>query len=213
MSPMTLLTAARERGLSCIAITDHNTIRGALQGVALAESDPSLPRVIPGAELTTRGGELIGLYLSEEIPSRLTVEEAVIRIRGQGGLVCVPHPYDVLRHGTISRRELRLAAELADIIEAVNGRSLGPRSTTKAEALARRLGKPRAAGSDAHRRAEVGSTYVTVEALPSRETLVSLLRAGCIERGLLAPSFAHNWVFQALSPVTRVRRRLGGMRL
>ncbi len=106
MSPAELLAAAKARGLSCIAITDHNTIRGALQGVALAESDPTLPRVIPGVELSTRDGEVIGLYLSEEIPSRLTVVEAVVRIRAQGGLVCLPHPYDVLRRGTISRREL-----------------------------------------------------------------------------------------------------------
>ena len=213
MSPAALLTAARERGLSCIAITDHDTIRGALQGVALAESDPSLPRVIPGVELSTRGGEIIGFYVSEEIPSRLTVEEAVLRIRGQGGLACLPHPYDVLRHGTISKRELLHAAELVDVIEAANGRSLGPRGTRKADALARRLGKPRAAGSDAHRRAEVGSAYVTVGAVPTRDTLVHLLEAGSLERGPTAAGFLRNWVYRALSPMTRVRRRLEGLRL
>jgi predicted metal-dependent phosphoesterase TrpH len=95
MSPAVLLAAAKARGLSCIAITDHNTIRGALQGAALAESDPTLPRVIPGMELSTRDGEVIGLYLSEEIPSRLTAVEAIVRIKAQGGLVCLPHPFDI----------------------------------------------------------------------------------------------------------------------
>lgn len=212
MSPAALLAAAKVRGLSCVAITDHNTIRGALQGAALAESDPALPRVIPGIELSTRDGEVIGLYLSEEIPPRLTVVEAITRIRGQGGLVCLPHPYDVSRRGTISRRELVHAAELADIIEVVNGRSLGPWCATKAQALARRLGKPGGAGSDAHRAAEVGSAYVVVDALPTRDTLVSLLEAGSVEHGLTPREYMLNWVFQGLSPVTRVRRRLTGTR-
>lgn len=212
MAPAALLAAARARGLSCIAITDHNTIQGALQGAALAESDPSLPRVIPGVELSTRDGEVIGLYLSEEIPCQLSAVEAVIRIRAQGGLVCLPHPYDVLRRGTISRRELVRAAELADIIEVLNGRSLGPRCAVKAQALAGRLGKPGGAGSDAHRVAEVGSAYVVVDALPTRDTLVSLIEAGSVEPGLSFRDYALNWVFQGLSPVTRVRRRLSGSR-
>ena len=212
MPPAELLAAAKARGLSCVAITDHNTIRGALQGVALAESDPTLPRVIPGVELSTRDGEVIGLYLSEGMPLGLSVMEAVLRIRGQGGLVCLPHPYDVLRRGTISRRELVHAAELADIIEVVNGRSLGPWCATQANALARRLGKPRGAGSDAHRVAEVGSAYVVVDALPTRDTLISLLETGSVEHGLTTWEYALNWVFQGSSPVIRLRRRLTGAR-
>lgn len=212
MSPAALLATAKIRGLSCIAITDHNTIRGALQGAALAESDPTLPRVIPGVELSTRDGEIIGLYLSEEIPCRLTVAEAIIRIKAQGGLVCLPHPYDVSRRGTISRRALVRAAELADIIEVVNGRSLGPWGAAKAQVLARRLGKPGGAGSDAHRAAEVGSAYVVVDVLPTRDTLVSLVAAGSVERGLTSWGYARNWAFFGLSPVTRARRRLSGTR-
>jgi predicted metal-dependent phosphoesterase TrpH len=210
MSPAVLLAAARARGLSCIAITDHNTIRGAIQGAALAESDPTLPRVIPGMELSTRDGEVIGLYLSEEIPARLTAVEAIVRIKAQGGLVCLPHPFDVSRRGTISRRALVGAAELADIIEVVNGRSLGPWGAGKAQALARRLGKPGGAGSDAHRTAEVGSAYLVVDALPTRDTLLSLVESGFVEHDLTLRKYTLNWAFLGLSPVTRVWRRLTG---
>jgi predicted metal-dependent phosphoesterase TrpH len=210
MSPAVLLAAARARGLSCIAITDHNTIRGAIQGAALAESDPTLPRVIPGMELSTRDGEVIGLYLSEEIPARLTAVEAIVRIKAQGGLVCLPHPFDVSRRGTISRRALVGAAELADIIEVVNGRSLGPWGATKAQALARRLGKPGGAGSDAHRTGEVGSAYLVVDALPTRDTLLSLVESGFVEHDLTLREYTLNWAFLGLSPVTRMWRRLTG---
>jgi predicted metal-dependent phosphoesterase TrpH len=212
MSPAALLATAKARGLDCIAITDHKTIRGAQLGAALAESDPTLPRVIPGVELSTRDGEVIGFYVSEEIPSGLTVAEAIARIRGQGGLVCLPHPYDRLRRGTISRRELVRAAGLADIIEVVNGRSLGPWCAARARVLAGGLGKPGGAGSDAHRVAEVASVYVLVDALPTRDTLVALLETGRIEHRSRPREYAFNWVFQGLSPVTRVRRRLGGPR-
>ena len=210
MSPATLLEAAKARGIDYIAVTDHNTVQGALQAVALADADPSLPRVIPGVELSTADGEVIGLYVWEDIPSGLPVAEAITRIREQGGVVYLPHPYDRLRRGTISPGELSRTAELADIVEVVNGRSLGPRSAAKARGLAGRLGKPGGAGSDAHRKAQVGLAYVVVKAHPSRDTLAALVAAGFVEHGLSPREYTLNWGLQGLSPVTRIRRRVSG---
>lgn len=210
MSPAALLKTAGLMGIHCIAVTDHNDVGGALQAVALAESDPSLPRVIPGIELSTADGEIIGLYVREVIPSGLPLEEAVERIRDQGGLVYLPHPYDLFRRGAISRSARPRAAELADIIEVVNGRSLGPRAGSKAAGLARRLGKPGGAGSDAHRQAEVGLACVVVDAYPSRDTLVSLIQAGSVENGLSPRGYTLNWGTHGLAPVTRMRRRVMG---
>jgi predicted metal-dependent phosphoesterase TrpH len=210
MSPAALLTGARAKGIHCIAVTDHNTVQGALEALVLAEADLSLPRVIPGIELTTADGEIIGLYVEENIPSGLSLSESVARIRAQGGLVYLPHPYDFFRRGAISRGERVRAAELADIIEVVNGRSLGPRAGKKAGGLARRLNKPGGAGSDAHREAEIGLAYVTVAAHPSREALVSLVAAGTVGHSLSPWEYTLNWGMQGLAPVTRLRRRVAG---
>jgi predicted metal-dependent phosphoesterase TrpH len=210
MSPAALLETAKARGIDCIAVTDHNTTEGALRALELAEADLSLPRVIPGIELSTAEGEIIGLYVWETIPSGLPLLEAAARIRGQGGLIYLPHPCDFFRRGAISRSARSQAAELADVIEVANGRSLGPRAGNKAAVLARRAGRPAGAGSDAHRRAEVGLSYAVVDSCPSRDTLVSLLAAGDVKDGLCAREYALNWGMQGLAPVTRLRRRVVG---
>lgn len=208
MSPAALLARAQRRGLDCIAVTDHNCIRGGLEAAGLADADPRLPRVIPGVEVTTRVGEVIGLYVHEEIPARLSLVETVERIHAQGGLVLLPHPFDRVRRGAVRSRERLHAARLADIVEVLNGRSLTPRATAKAAALAQQAGRPAGAGSDAHRPSEVGSAVVVVEELPTVETLVTLLTHGRLQHGLRSHEYVLNWGFQGLSPVTRLRRRL-----
>ena len=210
MSPTRLLAAARAKGIACLAVTDHNTVEGGLQAFALAEKDLSLPRVIPGVEMLTTDGEVIGLYVWENIPSGLSFLDTVESIKGQGGIVYLPHPFDNLRRGTISRRERPRAAELADVIEVVNGRSLSPRCGEKALALARRLGKPQGAGSDAHHEAEVGVASVLVNAYPSRDILVSLIAEGKVVHDLNLREYTLNWGMQGLAPVTRIRRRVSG---
>ena len=208
MSPAALLATAKARGIDCLAVTDHNTVEGALEAVALAEGDLSLPRVIPGIELTTADGEIIGLYVWNDIPAGLSLVESAELIRGQGGLVYLPHPYDVLRRGTISRRQRIPAAELSDIIEVMNGRALGPRAGEKAARLAGRLGAPAGAGSDAHRELEVGLAWVEVDAYPSRDTLVSLVAGGAVVHDLSLREYTTNLGMKGLAPVTRLRHRV-----
>lgn len=207
-SPARLLAAARDRGIGCIAITDHNTVRGGLEGAALAAADPELPRVIPGVELATQAGEIIGLFVTEEIPKLLPVAEAAARIRAQGGLVYLPHPFDMLRRGAVSPDERLRVADLVDIIEVVNGRALGPRVSLKSAALAARMHKPAGAGSDAHRTMEVGSAYVVVDEMPTRENLVRLVAAGRVEHHLHLRDYMLNLGLMGMAPVTRFRRRI-----
>ncbi len=210
LSPEELLLAAKSRGLHCIAVTDHNTVKGALAALKISESDPSLPRVIPGVEVFTADGEVVGLYVQEEIPKGTSLAEAVGHIRAAGGVVYLPHPYDVCRRGAISRTQREAAAALSDVIEAANGRALGPRAGAKSASLAARHGKPRGAGSDAHAQAEVGRSYVVVDELPTRESLVRLLAAGDVENRLSFRDYVLNWGRQASSPPTRIWRRLAG---
>jgi len=210
MPPAVLLATAKAKGIHCLAVTDHNTVKGALEAVALAEADLELPRVIPGIELTTAVGEIIGLYVWEDIPRGLSLFESVDRIRGQGGVVYLPHPYAFFRRGAISRGARLQAAELSDIIEVVNGRSLGPHAAKRSRALARKTGRPGGAGSDAHREAEVGTAWVTVEAYPARDILVQLVAEGVIEHDLGVRQYVMNLGMQNLAPVTRLRRRVSG---
>jgi predicted metal-dependent phosphoesterase TrpH len=133
-----------------------------------------------------------------------------MHIRGKGGLIYLPHPYDLFRRGAISRSARSRAAELSDIIEVVNGRSLGPLAGSKAARLAARVGRPGGAGSDAHRQAEVGLACVVVDAYPSRDLLVSLVAAGAVQHDLGPRYYTLNWGMQGLAPVTRMRRRATG---
>ncbi len=210
LTPAALLEEAKLRGISCLAVTDHSSVEGALECFRLASLDPSLPRVIPGIELSTVSGEIIGFYVTRDIPKGLSVGEGIARIRGQGGLTCLPHPYDLLRHGVIAGSERESAAAAVDMVEVVNGRTLAPRFNNAALALALRHGKPHAAGSDAHRAVEVGRGYVVVDEFPERDTLLELVAAGSVEHLLRPAEYARNWWFQALSPAIRVRRRLLG---
>jgi hypothetical protein len=210
MSPDDLLVLAKARGLDCVAVTDHNTLEGALRALEIAERNPSLPRVIPGVEVSTADGDLIGLYVCEPIPPRLPAAESIGLIREQGGLVYLPHPFDVLRRGTISVRVREAVAAQADVIEVLNGRSLSPVSVRRSKRLARAHGKARGAGSDAHRPAEVGRAYVVVGRLPSREDLPAIVEAGVVAEGLERHEYLLNWALQPLSVMTRLRRAAAG---
>jgi predicted metal-dependent phosphoesterase TrpH len=209
MSPADLLHAARANGLACLAVTDHNTIEGALAAVALAEADPTLPGVIPGIEVSSAHGDVIGLYLREAIPPRLPVSETIALIREQGGLVYLPHPFGVMRRGTIASQVRDEAADQADIIEVLNGRSLSPLAVRNAQGLARIHAKPGGAGSDAHGRAEVARAYVVIDENPTRENLVALVATGTVRGGLHWHEYLLNWALQPMSGVTRFRRTYG----
>jgi predicted metal-dependent phosphoesterase TrpH len=209
MSPAKLLRTARRHGLGCVAVTDHNSVEGALQALALAEADPTLPCVIPGIEISAAEGDVIGLYVTEAIPRGLPALETIARIHAQGGVVYLPHPFDVVRRGAIAARVREEVAEAADMIEVLNGKSLSPWSVRNSDRLARRHGKPRAAGSDAHGSTEVGRAYVMVERLPTREDLVELVAAGAPRSGLHWHEYLLNWALQPLAVFTRFRRKSG----
>jgi predicted metal-dependent phosphoesterase TrpH len=206
MSPAELLQAAKRRGLGCIAVTDHNTVDGALVALALAEADPTLPRVIPGIEISTAAGDVIGLFVREAVPRGLSFEDSVALIRQQGGLVYLPHPYDIIRRGTIASNVRERAAAEADVVEVLNGRSLSSVAVKNSRLLARRHSKPQGAGSDAHGSREVGHAYVIVERCPSAGDLADLVRQGTLRDGLHWHEYVLNWALQPLSALTRVRR-------
>ncbi|MBI3733746.1 MAG: PHP domain-containing protein [Chloroflexi bacterium] len=158
MSYDAIIRRVQERGLGALAITDHNKIDGAFE---LARRAP-FP-VIIGEEIRTREGEIIGYFLSEWIPPGLTPEETIARIRGQGGLVNIPHPFDSLRHSVIKRDALHRIAEQVDMIEVLNARVIMQGENRQAEQFAKQIGKVAVAGSDAHIPFEIGIATIEIE--------------------------------------------------
>jgi predicted metal-dependent phosphoesterase TrpH len=180
--PLEVARRCRQLGLSPIFLTDHEGIDGAQSLVEAGE-----PAVV-GQEILTTEGELIGLFLKEPVPTRLSPERTVDAIKGQGGLVYLEHPYDTGRRNLREDAIARIAGNI-DIIEVVNGRSQ-PALNRRAEELRATLGVPGGAGSDAHTLAEIGSVFVEMEAFEGpqdflkklrRSKVVTHYRAGVIE--------------------------------
>ena len=152
--PEDVVKVAFKKKLAGIAITDHNSVIGAVEAKRRARDKID---VIIGEEIRTAQGELTGLNLTECIPPGLGAAETIDRIREQGGVVVIPHPFYSLRRG--SSQELRLIADEVDLVEVFNGRSLAF-DNARAKRLAERLGKPGVGGSDAHFLFEVGTVAV-----------------------------------------------------
>jgi predicted metal-dependent phosphoesterase TrpH len=178
---------AHERGrVDVVAITDHNTIAGALE---LREA-ATFP-VIVGQEIDTADGELIGLFLDEPVPAGLPAVETAERIRGQGGLVYLQHPFYRIVRGRLraqAREELR-GRGLIDIVEAANGGPLAAADNARSLRWARACGLPHAASSDAHEPGAIGTCVSAVPAAAvSAASLPELLRAATtIDRRPPAP--------------------------
>ncbi len=156
--PEELVYWMARRGLGAMAITDHNAIQGARETAALAPG-----AIIIGEEIRTSRGEIIGLFLEEFIPPRLSPRETIERIHQQGGLVYIPHPTDRVRGSTIEPEALLAVLPQVDLIEGYNARVISGLVNRRATALAHEHGLPLGAGSDAHRAADVGLAYVEMQ--------------------------------------------------
>jgi predicted metal-dependent phosphoesterase TrpH len=169
------ITLAIERGLTHVAVTDHNTIDGALAVRAMAEEMGAADQltVIPAEEVSSADGEIVALFISETIPRDLPAEVTADAIREQGGLVSVPHPFDPFRRSHITAEALgRLAASnRIDMIEVFNSRVTFPRHNQEAADFAARHGIPAVACSDSHTGMEVAMSF---NALPAFSTAAEL---------------------------------------
>jgi hypothetical protein len=155
LEPEVVPKLARRVGLDAVAVTDHDTIKGGL-AVKKANRDKDL-EVIVGAEMSTHGGSIIGLYLNKEIRRRDPFE-VVDEIHAQGGLVMIPHPFDVLGRENIDRGVLEQIIKKVDLIEGINARSCFL-FNRRALRFAKEFKKPALANSDAHFALEFGRAY------------------------------------------------------
>jgi predicted metal-dependent phosphoesterase TrpH len=175
-----LLDQAEEEGLGAIAITDHNVFGGALEALELARGRDLV--VIPGEEVKTKGqGEVIGLFLSEEIPRGMSFADTIAAIRAQGGLVYLPHPFD-RRHAIPDPATLHRHLADIDVFEVYNARLLREPYNDEALRFARKYNLTMGAGSDAHVLPGVGTGAVRMRSFRTPEEFLISLRSAEIQR-------------------------------
>jgi len=173
VTPERLLIACQSKGIDRVAVTDHNTISGALEAKAL---DPE--RVIVGEEIMTSNGELLAFYVKEEVPPELAPLETIERLRTQGAFISVAHPFDICRKGHWEIPDLHEILPLVDAIETFNARSMLPSYNRQAQEFASQHGVLSTVGSDAHTTGEVGKASLFLPAFNDAESLrVSLGQA------------------------------------
>ncbi len=180
MRPADLVRAARARGLHRIAVTDHNTLSGARAAQALA---PDL--VIVGEEVLTTEGELLGWFVREEVPAGLPPLEAAQRLKAQGAVVALAHPFDTWRQAFRGETLAQLLPWL-DAVEGFNARTRKPGANAAARAWAQAHGLPVVSGSDAHLAWEVGRAATLLPPFATADELRQALQAAH-PRGRPAP--------------------------
>ena len=197
--------ACIDAGIDCVAITDHNEIAG-----AFALRDLGKVRVIVGEEIRTTDGELQGLFLSEHIPGGLSPDETIDRIKAQGGLVCMPHPFvrsvypswrslgDVSDGVFVPSPHLTRVNRLLtqdvlsrlDLMETVNSRTPLKWNWAACNKLANLCGLPQTAGSDSHTPGEIGNAHMEMEDFTDAASFLdSVKRARLV--GKAASPFVH----------------------
>lgn len=155
--------------LDFIAITDHNSVHEAVR-----IKDELGDQIIVGEEVMSASGEIIGLYLDKPIRAGMSARDTIGEIKAQGGLVYIPHPFEIVRKG-ISLAQLDELVDLIDIIEVTNGRTLLRKHGARAVVWARLNNIAQAASSDAHGRRGIGKTYSFIGEIPTSYNLAGLL--------------------------------------
>ena len=167
-----------EKKVDAVAITDHNEVEGAIK-LKKASAFP----VIVGEEIESQQGDIIGLFLQERIEPGLTAGETITRIKNQGGLVLIPHPFDRLRSSATGEKPLKKLVEKIDIIEVLNARNIFPADNQLAFNFALKHNLLQAAGSDAHTKNEVGNAYVETNSFTCAEDFLIQLHDAKIGGG------------------------------
>lgn len=175
IKPQEYESAIQKGIIDIVAITDHNQIAQALR-----LQDILGKRIIIGEEIMTSDGEVIGLFLSKNIKAGLSFMETIDLIHNQNGLVYIPHPFDVYRHG-IKREVLQKTIQSVDIIEVFNGRAhyFG---NADSQNFVYKTKCATTSSSDAHSLGGLGSAYTLISSIPTKDTLSDLLRHGLMQK-------------------------------
>ncbi len=200
-----ILKRAEEIGLDVIAITDHDTVEGAKKALLFTTG----VLVIPGIEVSTKQGHLIVLGVTEVIPAGLDVIDTVEIARKMGALLILPHPYHVWRHGVA--RQKKIGMMVVDAVETFNSRYIVGSANRKAARIAKRMGKPCVAGSDAHHARFVGFGRTFIDADRDISSILAAIRAGkvtCGGRQTPLRTYTHQSLNNTWRKIKRFTRRV-----
>ncbi|MCW4015195.1 MAG: PHP domain-containing protein [Candidatus Bathyarchaeota archaeon] len=164
-----VVSFAKKRGLDGVAVTDHNTVKGALK----LKTKEIL--IVPGIEVSTLEGHLLGINVTTPIPAKLSMEETIHKIHDAGGIAVAPHP------SAFYKSPPSRSVSCYDAVEVMNASSV-PFSvlTYFSRRFAERLGLPQTGGSDSHYAPEIGSAYTVVESDADVDEIVSAIRKGAV---------------------------------
>jgi predicted metal-dependent phosphoesterase TrpH len=169
ITPKELVFHAKKRGLTAVAVTDHDHVEGALK---IAKETDFL--IIPGTEVSSLHGHIVGLNVSELIPRGLSADETVDRIHKAGGIAIACHPFALLK-GSIGEH---VSAKF-DAVEVINASAFPfNRATSKANQLAERLRLPKVAGTDAHYGSVIGQAYTLIDSEANVEAIIKAIANG-----------------------------------
>ncbi|MCC6019735.1 MAG: PHP domain-containing protein [Candidatus Verstraetearchaeota archaeon] len=204
LKPKNLVKIASRKKIKVLAVTDHNTMRGAFETIREAKKNSSEIIIIPGIEISTNKGHIIGIFTQENISTK-NYMDVIDQIKRQDGLVIIPHP---LRKTQKFRKNEIIKA---DLLEAVNGRSTY-RENELALGLGKQMNKPLVSGSDSHFSFELGRILTLLPWKPDdlddlRKMLLNNYIIGIKGKAcFLTPRFAH-----ALSFSVETCRRIAGL--
>jgi predicted metal-dependent phosphoesterase TrpH len=169
ITPKDLVFYAKKRGLTAVAITDHDTIEGALK---IAKETDFL--IIPGIEVSSRNGHIVGINLQEPVEKGLSADETVDKIHEAGGIAVACHPFALFKGSLGKHTNAKF-----DAIETINASAfLFNRCTKKAQEIADRFGIPRVAGTDAHYGPAIGYAYTLIDAEPQVDAISKAITKG-----------------------------------
>lgn len=177
ISPECLAAFADREGFGCIAVTDHDTIEGALRLRSMTRAN-----VVIGEEITTSQGHLIGLFLKECIQPGMSARATAEAIKAQGGLVLLPHPF-VAAFGCGLRNVSYEIADLLDAVEINNAQNLLPGPDRQAAEFAKQLGIPAYVGADTHDRNSIAPCYQTMAEFSGPQSFLNSLHEAALVPG------------------------------
>ncbi len=178
-----MIERAREIGLDHLAVTDHNVLEGALAAKKLA---PDL--IIVAEEIQTTRGEFLGYFMTEVVPEGLTPKETIERLKAQGAVISVAHPFDSRGNEPWGWDELAEFAPDLDAVEVFNARCLTRDINDKAKAFAEAFGLACAAGSDAHSIGEIGTATLKLPAFQTADEFREALKTAEVNGRLSSPT-------------------------
>lgn len=172
ITPKELIHYAKKRGLDGVAITDHDAIEGALK--IMGEKDFL---IIPGIEVSSLNGHVVGLNVYEVIPKGLSVEETIDKIHDAGGIAVACHPTTFFKPHLVRHVNAKF-----DVVEVINASAFPFKYSVKqGRDFAKNLGVAQIAGSDAHYGPEIGYAYTIVDAEPKVTSIIESLNKGFCE--------------------------------